>query len=137
MKKELDQIPKVKNRVVWSAMRTPDGTIIESRHRHDYVTHIDKNGKEYMLDGGLDYVRCSAWGDEEFLTLTLDDDWDKVRDKLRWGTFGKNGDEPLHYLKLGEMDTAHIEAILEHEPGIYPQYMEAFRRELVYRKYGE
>ena len=39
--------------LVRNAMRTPDGTIIRSRHRHDYVTHKDANGSEYMLDGGL------------------------------------------------------------------------------------
>ena len=50
-------------------MRTPDGTILESKHRHDYVTHLDANGKEYMLDGGLAYVRSSAYGDEEMLTV--------------------------------------------------------------------
>ena len=27
--------------------------IIRSRHRHDYVTHTDANGKEYMVDGGV------------------------------------------------------------------------------------
>lgn len=26
---------------------TPDGTMLQSKHRHDYVTHIDANGKEY------------------------------------------------------------------------------------------
>ena len=56
---------KEKLAILNSRMRTPDGTILESKHRHDYVTHTDANGKEYMLDGGLDYVRCSANGDEE------------------------------------------------------------------------
>ena len=55
--------------ILSSRMRTPDGTILESCYRHDYVTHTDANGKEYMLDGGLDYVRSSANGDEEMLTI--------------------------------------------------------------------
>ena len=50
--------------ILSNRMRTPDGTILESKHRHDYVTHLDANGREYMLDGGLDYVRGSANGDE-------------------------------------------------------------------------
>ncbi len=57
--------------LIYNALRTPDGTVLTSRHRHDYVTHIDKNGKEYMIDGGLDYVRSSANGDEEYLTVTI------------------------------------------------------------------
>lgn len=56
-------------RILSNRMRTPDGTILESKHRHDYVTHLDANGNEYMLDGGLSYVRSSAYGDEEMLTV--------------------------------------------------------------------
>jgi len=62
----------------YTALRTPDGTIIRSRHRHDYVTYTDANGKKYMIDGGLDYVRSSAWGDEEYLTVTSEDLHDKM-----------------------------------------------------------
>ena len=39
-------------KILSNKMRTPDGTILESKHRHDYVTHTDANGKEYMLDSG-------------------------------------------------------------------------------------
>ena len=56
-------------KILSNRMRTPDGTVLESKHRHDYVAYLDANGKEYMLDGGLAYVRSSANGDEEMLTV--------------------------------------------------------------------
>lgn len=65
--------------IVYSGLRTPDGTILTSKHRHDYVTYMDKSGKFYMLDGGLDYVRCSGNGDEELITVFLDEPFEKVR----------------------------------------------------------
>jgi len=37
--------------ILSNRMKTPDETILESINRHDYVTHTDANGKEYMLDG--------------------------------------------------------------------------------------
>ena len=37
---------KEKEEILNSRLRTPDGTILESEHRHDYVTHTDANGKE-------------------------------------------------------------------------------------------
>jgi hypothetical protein len=121
------------DRIVYNALKTPDGTIIESRHRHDYVTHTDKNGKGYMIDGGLDYVRSSANGDEEYLTVRIDDGHDKVREACTWGTYGINGDQPLSYKKLCDMDTAHIEVLLETQTRIYPAIKTAFETELEFR----
>lgn len=46
--------------LIYNAVRTPDGTILESRHVHDYATHLDANGDEYMVDGGFDYLRRSV-----------------------------------------------------------------------------
>ena len=122
------------DRIIYNALKTPDGTIIESRHRHDYVTHTDKNGKEYMIDGGLDYVRSSAHADQEYLTVSMDDGHDKVREALTWGTFGKNGDEPYRQVKLREMSNAHIQACLDTQPRMYQQFRTAMENELAYRK---
>jgi hypothetical protein len=119
--------------LIYSALRTPDGTIIESKSRHDYVTHIDANGKKYMLDGGLDYVRSSANGDEEYLTVWADDPHETVRQHCRWGTYGPNGDQPLTYKKLCDMSDAHINAVLENVSTIKTSIKTAMHNELEYR----
>ena len=104
---------KEKSKILSSRMRTPDGTMLESFHRHDYVTHTDANGKEYMLDGGCDYVRCSANGDEEMLTVTSDDSHEVIREAVKWGTYGKDGDEPLSYVTIAGLNPYHLRAILD------------------------
>jgi len=119
--------------IVYSAMRTPDGTIIESKHRHDYVTHLDANGKEYMIDGGLDYVRRSANGDEELLTVTLSDTHDMVRSHMTWGTYGKNGDQPLTYVKLMDMTDGHLLACIETQHSMHPNIRQAMINETKFR----
>ena len=119
--------------MIRNAMRTPDGTLLQSRHRHDYVTHTDANGKEYMLDGGTSYIRSSVNGDEEWLTVTLADPQEQIREALDWGTYGINGDQPLSYITLGDMTVDHIEAVLENVPSINPAFKIAMERELVYR----
>jgi len=118
--------------IIRNAMQTPDGTIIESRHRHDYVSHEDANGKTYVVDGGLDYFRQTIHKDSINLNVTLGDGHEVVRDAMTWGTYGINGDQPLTYIKLKDMDTAHIKAVLE-IAGVYPQLKKAMRTELKYR----
>ena len=120
--------------IISNALRTPDGTIIRSRHRHDYVTHTDANGNEYMIDGGLDYVRSSANGDEEHLSVTLEDPHDKVREYCTWGTYGPNGDQPLTYKKLCDMSDVHINAVLENVSTIKTSIKTAMLNELEYRE---
>ena len=120
--------------IIRNALRTPDGTIIRSRHRHDYVTHTDANGKEYMVDGGVDYIRRSRNGDEEDMVVTTEDSFEVVRQACDWGTYGINGDQPLSYIKLCDMETAHIEAVLQNVSLINPAIKTSMERELEYRK---
>lgn len=120
--------------ILSNRMRTPDGTILESRHRHDYVTHLDKNGKEYMLDGGLDYVRCSANGDEHLLTICSDDPHEVLRVLVKWGTYGKSGDEPLKYVTIADMDPYHLRACLDtQQKTMRPAIYKVMQDEVEYR----
>jgi hypothetical protein len=124
-------------KLIRNSIQTPDGTIIESRHRHDYKEYTDANGKTYMVDGGLDYARWSGNGDEKNRRVWSDESFDKIREAVEWGTYGINGDQPLSYVKLCDMDTAHIQACLDTIRTIYPQIRESFESEIEYRKSNE
>lgn len=148
-----------------NAIMTPDGTILESTHRHDYVTHTDtKDGQFYMVDGGRAYLRRSgpqkrveALPKEEALKaieegrdpfvvhkgytdLSIYGDESSpfgfVRRNMTWGTRGVTGSEPLRLVILCDMETDHIEAILNTQ-AIGPQYRSWFEQELQWRKDNE
>ncbi len=119
-------------KLIRNAIQTPDGTIIESRSRHDYVTHTDANGKEYMVDGGLDYIRRSANGDEIDMSLYNDQPHEVQRDVLTWGTYGINGDQPLQYKTIADMDTGHLEAVVAMS-GVCSVRRKCMQKELEFR----
>lgn len=98
--------------IIRNALMTPDGTVIESFHRHDYVSHTDANGKTYMVDGGLSYLRRSAHEDGTDLSLYSNETHSVQREALTWGTYGKHGDQPIKRKKIKDMSDKHIEAVL-------------------------
>lgn len=116
-------------------IRTPDGTILESMHRHDYVTYIDANGKEYMVDGGLDYLRRNIHDDAPYTELSVlsTDEHSVVREVFKWGTYGIDGKQPLTYVILKDMSWDHIEAILETQTQLREHIRQVFVNELDYR----
>ena len=123
------------NKIVSNRIRTPDGTILESMHRHDYVTYTDANGKEYMVDGGLDYLRRNVHDDAPYEELSVYDDapYALIREVFKWGTRGKDGKQPLMYVPLKDLTTEHIEAILETQTHIQEHIRKIFLDELSFR----
>jgi hypothetical protein len=123
-----------KAQIVCNRIRTPDGTILQSHHRHDYVTYIDKNGLEYMVDGGNDYLRRNVHEDAPYteMSLTMNDSFEDIREAFTWGTRGKDGKQPLTWISLCMLETDHIIAILETQ-NLADHITELFEKELEYR----
>lgn len=120
---------------------TPDGTVLQSRHRHDYVSHTDANGFVYTVDGGVSYLR-RGWQQgappATEASLTTEDDFMVCREEVKWGTYGKDGQQPLRYVPIAEMETAHILAIrADCWQSLAPGYKWLFAKELEYRKSKE
>lgn len=126
-------------RLIYNAIRTPDGTVLESRHRHDFKEYMDMNGLEYMVDGGLEYKRryLTPLAPYEELSVCLEDGHEAVREAAKWGTWGVNGDQPLSYVILKDMSTEHIQACLDNVPRMHAHYKIAFENELDFRKEGK
>ena len=122
------------DQILINSLRTPDGTVLTSRFTHDYVTYVDANGKKYMVDGGLSYLRRSYNGDEIDLSIHMTDNHEFNRRHFHWGTYGKKGKGPFKYKKLLDMDADHIEAILETQTHISGWIQNIFEQELKFRK---
>ena len=123
-------------KLIANRIRTPDGTILESMHRHDYVTYVDKNGKEYMVDGGLEYLRRNRVADApaEELSVYSDAPHSEIREVFCWGTRGKDGRQRLKYVPLKDLTTDHVVAILETQTHISDYIRKIFSDELDFRK---
>lgn len=127
--------------IVCNRIRTPDGTIIESKHRHDYATHLDANGHTYMVDGGKDYLRRNFIPEapHEELSVYSDAEHSVIREAMKWGTRGVGGNEPLRWVALMDMSEDHITACLNTQDRMLPSYRRAMIEELLFRgiKYEE
>ncbi len=124
------------NHIVYNALQTPDGTILESLHRHDYKQYIDANGESYMIDGGLDYLRYNLIPKAPPILLTVynDDPHTLVRTVIRWGSYGVTGKDALKVQVLADMSNLHIKNIIENITHIPKWRMDIFEDELEYRK---
>ena len=124
------------NRLLRNAIQTPDGTILESRHRHDYKEYEDANGWVYVVDGGLDYIRRTVNKNEPATDLSLTEYMPHfmVRENVTWGTYGKAGDQPLSYIAIADMSDGHLQAVLDTQKNMYPQVQDLMQAEIEYRE---
>lgn len=128
-------------KLIKNSIKTPDGTILVSRHTHDFIIHTDKtNGNEYGIDGGISYQRrigntqdcedLSVWIDE----TKFEEEFSKIRECLEWGSRGKKGDQPLKLIKISEMSDEHLNALVNLYGGpIDAFYKKSFKHEMDYR----
>ena len=120
-----------------NSIKTPDGTILVSRHVHDYVSHEDKVvGTTYAIDGGQSYQRMISGGKFENLSVYVGDSHEKVREVVERGGRGINGDEPLKYVVLKDISDNWLEAIITYEEEYRPKnmYLPIYCEEQLYRK---
>lgn len=120
--------------IISNRIKSLDGTILISRHVHDYVDHTDKQGNYIAVDGGHDYLRrAGEHKNFEELSVFSTDHFELIRNTMEWGSRGKDGKSPLHYVTLKCMSNNHIENILSTQIHINKQYKKLFKKELAYR----
>jgi hypothetical protein len=121
---------------IYSGLKTPDGTILHSSHRHDYVTHTDTNGKSYLLDGGLDYVRCSGHPDEKLISIYSDEPFENLRKyiyRMGYGKQGANDYGTYRLTFLDKMTDEHLDALLTYCTESN-RFLPFYKQEIEYRK---
>jgi len=120
--------------ILLNRIQTPDGTIITSRSRHDYVSYEDDNGSTYAVDGGCAYLRRQGPLDFKEMSLMSTEPFAEIRRVFEWGTYGRAGKDKLTYIKLRDLTEDHIRVIIgTQDKFLRPEVSELFRRELNFR----
>lgn len=105
-------------------IQCPDGTVLESRHRHDFKEHKQEDDRSYFVDGGLEYQRIGH-SDKEYKDLCVytDDDHSLIREHFTWG---RNYDENMNRTPKTEMillkniTDSHLSALIDLTKEDYP-----------------
>ena len=105
---------------------------IVSYHRHDYKICSCPN--EAMVDGGTEYLRYGAkyMNKIKLFAVYDDDDFEIVREYATRGSRGKDGDKPLSYIAIRDMDDEYLEAVLDY--GGADWHLNIIKKEIEYRK---
>jgi len=131
---------EVEPRILANRIQTPDGTVLQSYYTHDYKEHVDANGHRYGIDGGLQYLK-RTWSEGApraiDMSVYTDDPHEVIREAVCWGTRGVNGDQPLKYIPLMDMEDDHLSACLKTQPFMNPSIRVAMQHELKYRGVDE
>lgn len=123
--------------LIYNAIKTPDGTVLESKHRHDFLTHIDANKEYYQNDGGIDYFHRSINKvPAEDLSLYSDAPHVQIREKVSRVWRGLDRTEPLKYVLLKDINDDWLQAIIDYEELNRPQnkFLEMYKNEQIHRR---
>lgn len=106
------------------------GDVIESTHRHDYVSC---SCRKTFTDGGDSYIRRG--GNFEDMCIYSDADFNLIREHLKRGTYGISGDEPYRQVVLKDIEDDWLQAIIEYEERWRPdnKYLKFFIAEKEFR----
>lgn len=124
--------------IIYNAIRCPDGTVLESFHRHDYKEYEQGDGRFYSVDGGKEYLsRGFSVQDYEELAVMSDDSIGEIREVFLWtSVLDENSErlpEPVQR-KLEDLNDGHIIALVEWTKDDYPDHInEIMVREAQYR----
>lgn len=152
----------MEEKIILNQIQTPDGTILRSMHRHDYVEYTDMNGLTYMVDGGSEYLRRSVnetklsifkkiiikvkswvgikWIDPlryTELSIYSDAPFEVIRENFHRGGRGKDGRQPLTWVPMHQMSDEWLMACIKYneEHGHGKGFANRlYRKELKYRK---
>lgn len=107
------------------------GETLVSYSVHDYKTCSCEN--KAMVDGGTLYSRYGGMSFDkiEKIDIYADDDFEVVRKFATRGSRGKNGDQPLTWIAICDMDDDYLEAVLEY--GGAEWHLDLIRKEIQYR----
>lgn len=124
--------------ILYNAIQCPDGTIIESTYRHDWVQHIQEDGREYFVDGGLDYQRIGC-SDKKFINLlvTTESEHAKIREVFKWTSNYDANMNPIAPVKrkLKDLTDDHVKALVIWTEEGYPEYVHKIMKdELEWRR---
>lgn len=121
--------------IVLNRIRCPDGTILISRYNHDFVQHVQADGRTYGVDGGCESLhRSYSDRDWEELPVYSDATHEEIRQGFYWGSYGPDGEQPLQFAPLCELTTEHIESILRTQKQLPEWRLAIFLNELEFRR---
>jgi adenylate cyclase len=122
--------------ILLNRIKTPDGTILTSMHRHDFINYKDtSNGQMYGVDGGLSYLRRTYdVKDYEELSVFSNSKFELIRSTVQWGTYGKDGTDVKIYKFIKDLDADHIRAIIRTQHHISSSLKDILKKELEFRK---
>ena len=90
-------------------------TFLVSCDRHDFQSYKMEDGTEVFIDGGHDYFRTGNIDHTNVhpFFLTTGSSVTDVIEKLLWGTYGKDCEQPFKWVRLIDCESEHLNNILK------------------------